>query len=756
MITKDRNFEETQRANVTPGDITERKKLVGARPAVFGERRACGIYVGAKRARGISASSPRMIGDQMPRNSPSTAALIVVIGLLLFSSARADDPLLRFGTWGFDISGENTAIRPGDDFFEFANGSWLARTPIPDDKLGMSVDVLIENRTEAQLHSIMEEVARHADYEPKDLEGKVGAFYRSFMDEDRIEAVGSTPVESTLTAIRAANTHEQLGSLMGRREFDFEGGFFTMSIDADPKDPTRYAVFLGQAGLGLPDRDYFLEPAFRTQLAKYRDYAEQLLRLIGWPDAPGYAERIVALETQIAKVSWTKAEERDPNNTYNPLTVSELKSFAPGFPWKEFLTEARLASTEHIIVLEKSAFPKIAAIFADTPIPTLQAWLAFAVVDNAAVYLPKPFGDAAFEFRNKTLFGQRDQEVRWKRALRAVGGGDCAGASEECFGTMGWAVGQLYAERYFPPETKTKVEALVANLKKAFHARLDHLDWMSPETKAEALKKLDSYVVKVGYPNKPRDYSDLIIRDDDLVGNVRRAAEADWAFLVDRLPKVVDRDEWITTPQTDDAYNDPTLRDLIFPAAILQPPYFDPQADPAVNYGGIGAVIGHEMTHGFDVEGRMIDAAGILRDWWTPQDAKIFEARAAMLGAEFAAFEPLPGVHVNPQLTMGENIADLGGLMIALDAYHLSLGGDAAPVIDEYTGDQRLFLAYAQSWRGKTRDEALRDQLVSDPHSPRQFRVDGSVPNVDEWYTAFDVKPGDKLYLSPAERVTIW
>ena len=688
----------------------------------------------------------------------SPATLIILSGLLLSTSARGEEALqsAHFGTWGFDISGENAAIKPGDDFFEFANGGWLARTPIPADKTSISVDVLIDDLTEVQLRKVMEEAAQHADHEPKDLKGKVGAFYRAFMDENRLEALGSTPVESALTAIRAATSHEQLGLLMGRSEFDFEGAFFGISIDADPKDPTRYAVFLGQGGLGLPDRDYYLDPGFAAQLAKYQQYVEQLLQLVGWPDARGNAARIVAMETRIAEVSWTKAEQRDPNKTYNPRTVSELEAFAPGFPWKQFLTGARLVSRDQVIVSEKSAFPKIAAIFADTPIDTLQAWLAFTLVDNAAFYLSKPFAHAAFEFRDKALFGQPEQEVRWKRALRAVSGGDCGEDPKQCFGTMNWAVGQLYAERYFLPETKAKVEALVANLKAAFHARLERLEWMSPETKAEALKKLDTYIVKVGYPNKPRDYSDLVIRDDDLIGDVRRAGEADWAFHVSRLPETVDRDDWVMTPQTDDAGNGPTLRDIIFPAAILQAPYFDPNADPAVNYGGIGAIIGHEMTHGFDDEGRKIDAAGTLRDWWTHEDATRFETRAAMLGAQFAAFEPLPGLHINPQLTMGENIADLGGLVIALDAYHLSLRGEPAPVIDGYTGEQRFFLAYAQSWRAKPRDEALRDQLVSDVHSPRRFRVDGVVPNTDAWYLAFDVKPGDKLYLSPDKRVTIW
>jgi putative endopeptidase len=691
----------------------------------------------------------------MPRNSLSPTTLIILSGLLLSASARGEEPLqsLHFGTWGFDISGENAAIKPGDDFFEFANGGWLARTPIPADKTGISIDVLIDDLTEVQLRKIMEEAAHRADREPKDLEAKVGAFYRAFMDENRIEALGGTPIESALAAIRAATTHEQLGRLMGRSEFDFEGTLFGISIDADPKDPTRYAIFLNQEGIGLPDRDYYLQPAFAEHVAKYEKYVEQLLELVGWPDAPGNAARIVAMETRIASVSWSKAEERDPNKTYNPLTISELEAFAPGFPWKQFLTEALLASTEQVIVLEKSAFPKIAAIFAATPIATLQAWLALAIVDNAGFYLSKPFADADFQFRRKTLFGQPKRSARWKRAIYAVSGGDC---SEECFGTMGWAVGQLYVERYFSPETKAKVEALVANLKAAFRARLEHLDWISPETKAEALKKLETYLIKVGYPKKPRDYSNLAIRDDDLVGDVRWAAEADWAFEVGRLQKPVDRDDWVMTPQTDDAWNGPALRDIAFPAAILQAPYFDPAADPAVNYGGIGAIIGHEMIHGFDDQGRKIDAAGVLRDWWTQEDASIFETRAAMLGAQFAAFEPVPGLHINPQLTMDENIADLGGLVIALDAYHLSLQGAPAPVIDGYTGDQRFFLAYAQSCRGKLRDEALRDQLVSDYHSPRRFRVDGVVPNIDAWYQAFDVKPGDKLYLSPDKRVAIW
>ena len=460
--------------------------------------------------------------------------MVVLTAPLLFAWARGDDPLqaLHFGTWGFDTSALNPAIKPGDDFFEFANGSWLAQTAIPGDKVEISVDTLVDHRTEAQLHNIMEEAAQHAEHEPKDLKGKVGTFYRSFMDDRRIDALNGSPLDPELSATRAAVTYEQLGRLMGRHRFDFEGTFFKISIKADRKEPTRYSVFLGQGGLGLPDRDYYLQPGFRAELTKYQGYAEQVLRFIRWPDAPGNAVRIVAMETRIARASWTKAKQRDPNKTYNPLTVSEVEAFAPGFPWKAFLREAHLAPTGQVVVLEKTAFPKIAAIFADTPIATLQAWLAFTVADNAAPYLSRPFGDASFAFRKKALLGQQEQAVRWKRAIRAVGGGDCGEDSKRCFGAMSWAVGQLYAERYFPAETKAKVEALAANLKTAFHTRLEHLDWMSPETKAEALKKLDSYRIKVGYPDNPRDYSNVIIRDGDLVGNVRRAAAADWLSIL--------------------------------------------------------------------------------------------------------------------------------------------------------------------------------------------------------------------------------
>ncbi|MBV9044476.1 MAG: peptidase M13, partial [Alphaproteobacteria bacterium] len=433
-----------------------------------------------------------------------------------------------------------------------------------------------------------------------------------------------------------------------------------------------------------------------------------------------------------------------------------LIKLAPGFDWTAFLRASRLPETTAVVVGEKSAFPAIAKVFAETPIPVLQAWQAFRTADDAAPFLSSRFVDSHFQFHGKTLTGQAALAVRWKRGVHAVSGGDyLAGERADYFGNMGWAVGQLYTAKYFPPAAKAKIEQLVLNLKAAFHARIEKLDWMSPATRAEALKKLDTYVIKVGYPDKPRDYSKLVIRDDDLFGDVRRTAQHAWAFYAGRVNGPVDRNDWGMTPQTNDAYNG-NLRDIVFPAAILTPPIFDANADDAINYGAAGGVIGHEMTHGFDDQGRQFDATGALHDWWAAADAATFKARAAMLGAHYSSFEPLPGAKVNGDLTMGENIADLGGVTLALEAYHASLGGKPAPVLGGLTGDQRVLLAWAQAWRGKARDDFVRRQVVSDPHSPRQYRVNGVMPNVDAWYDAFGVKPGDKMYLPPEKRVHIW
>jgi putative endopeptidase len=672
----------------------------------------------------------------------------------LGASAQQAKP--QYGEWGYDIAGADKATKPGDDFFRYANGSWIDKTEIPADKPGYSLRLAMTDLTEQRLHEMMEAAAAKTDHEPTTLDGKVGAFYKSFMDEARIEKLGASAITPQLDAVRKAKNRDELATLMGRTNVDFEGALFNLGTDIDLKDPKKYAVYIFQGGLGLPDRDYYLKPDFAKQKGAYEGYAAKLLGLAGWKNPEAAGKDVVAFETKLAEASWTKTEQRDLNKVYNPMSIPELATFAPGFAWASYLKEAKLGDLKRIIVAEKSAFPKLAAIYAQTPLDTLKAWQAFHVADNAASYLSQPFADAYFEMHNKTLSGQQVQAVRWKRGVHAVSGGDYGvGDRADTFGNLGWAVGQLYTTKYFPPQSKAKIEELVANLKAAYHSRIEKLDWMSAPTRTEALKKLDTYTIKVGYPDHQRDYANVVLRDDDLIGNVTRAAAADWGFFVGRLNGSVDRLDWGMTPQTNDAYNG-SLRDIVFPAGILQPPIFDPNADAAMNYGAVGGVIGHELTHGFDDEGRKIDANGALRDWWTADDAKAFDARAKVLAAQYSAFEPLPGVHINGELTMGENIADLGGLTLALDAYHASLQGKPAPVIDGYSGDQRVFLGWAQAWRGKVRDDAVRRQVVSDPHSPRQFRVNGVVRNIDAWYEIFGVKSGEKLFVAPDKRVRIW
>jgi putative endopeptidase len=685
-----------------------------------------------------------------------TATFLTCLAPLAFVTAADDKPAKpQYGAWGFDLTGADPATKPGDNFFRYANGTWIDKTQIPPDKPAYSLRLAMTDLTEQRLHDMMEALSKNEAH-PSTLESKVGAFYRSFMDEARVEALGAGAIASQLDEVNRAKTRDELAALMGRTSTDFEPSLFTYSIDIDLKDPNKYAFYLTQAGLGLPDRDYYLKPAFAKQKFAYQHYVATLLLLLNWPEPEARAKDVIDFETQVAEASWTKAQQRDLVAIYNPMTVAELEKFAPGFAWKGFLSNARMEKLARVIIAEKSAFPKLADIYAKAPLDTIRAWHAFHIADNAAPYLSKSFTDAYFEMRNKTLSGQKEQQARWKRAITTVSGGDFGvGDRFGTFGTMGFGVGQLYTAKYFPPKAKAKIEALVSHLKGAYRARIEKLDWMGDDTKREALKKLDTYTIKVGYPDHPRDYSKLIMRKDDLAGNVRRAAEADWAFYSGRFFGPVDKSDWGMTPQTNDAYNG-SLRDIVFPAGILQPPVFDANADPAINYGAAGGIIGHELTHGFDDQGRKIDASGALHDWWAAKDAETFKARADVLGAQFSKYEPLPGVKVNGELTMGENIADLGGLTLALDAYRVSLKGQPAPVLDGFTGDQRVFLGWAQAWRGKVSDDFVRKQVVSDPHSPRQFRVIGPTRNVDAWYEAFQVKAGDKMYVAPAERARIW
>jgi putative endopeptidase len=494
----------------------------------------------------------------------------------------------------------------------------------------------------------------------------------------------------------------------------------------------------------LPDRDYYLQPQFADKKTAYLAYVAHMLEMVGWTDPQGSAKAVVDFETQVAQAIWTRAERRDRDKTYNPMSPAELAAYAPGFDYAAMLEGADLGRVDRLVVTTNTAFPKIAAIYAATPIETLQAWQVFHLADNASPYLSDRFVQARFEFRDKALAGQPQLGERWKRGVDFVDS------------TLGESLGRMYVAKYFTPEAKAKMDALVGNIRAALGARIQNVAWMSPETKAKAEAKLAKFTVKIGYPDKWRDYSALRIAADDLYGDAERSEAYEWARDVGRLNGPVDKLEWGMHPQRVNAYYNPTNNEIVFPAAILQPPFFDPDADPAINYGGIGGVIGHEMTHGFDDQGRKSDGDGRLADWWTASDAAQFKVQADRLGAQYSQFEPVPGTHVKGELTMGENIADLGGVLLALDAYHASLHGKPAPVIDGLTGDQRVFLGWAQVWREKIRDDAARQRAVSDPHSPGHFRVNGPLRNVDAWYQAFDIKPTDPLYLPPDQRVRLW
>ncbi|MCQ8278305.1 peptidase M13 [Acetobacteraceae bacterium KSS8] len=659
-------------------------------------------------------------------------------------AARADTGTPPTTGWGFDMAGRDTAIRPGDNFFGYADGTAVREMVIPPDRTSWGAFNILAERSRERVQTILREAAAKSTANPGTDEAKLGAFFDAFMDEKTIESRGTAPMQADLDAIRAVSDRTKFAALNGQAQNGLQYTLFALSISPDAKDPTQYAVTLGQGGTGLPDRDYYLKPEFAAKKTAYQSYIAQMLGLIGWQNPDKNAADIVAFETKLAQAQWARQDDRDPDKTYNPTTLADLEKAAPQFDWHAYFTAAGLPNADKLVLVEKSAVLAEARIAGETDLDTLRAWLAFHLADNAADVLPKRFVDAAFAFHGKTLSGQPELEARWKRAVSATSG------------AMGWAIGKIYVARYFPPSAKAAMETLTADLKSAFRVRLEHNSWMSPQTRQAALVKLENHLIQIGYPNKWRDYSGLVVKPDDAYGNTERATAFEWAFWLGHQGKTVDRDEWDMTPQTVNAYNNPPFDEVVFPAAILQPPFFDPKADPAINFGAIGGVIGHEMTHSFDDEGRKFDEHGRLHDWWTEADAKRFEERAARLGAQFDALEPFPGLHVNGKLTMGENIADLGGLTLALDAYHAFMKGKTAPVIDGLTGDQRVFLGWAQVWRQKVRPDRAKMLLVTDPHSPPMARVNMPMHNIDGWYKAWNVKPGDKLYLAPKDRVQIW
>ena len=651
----------------------------------------------------------------------------------------------RMGSWGIDTAGMDSAIQPGADFFGYVNGAWARATEIPADRSTFGAFAVLRDLSEARVRQLVESY-RLGNPETDGDQARVAALYRSFMDEAAVEQLGGQPLQPLIAAIRGIETRERMAESMGRSVGTFGRSFFNAAVFDDQRNPDRYALYLNQSGTGLPDRDYYLSEQFAPQKARYQQYVAQMLGLAGWENPEAAAAAIVAMETRIAEAQWTRAESRNRDRTYNPMTLAELQAAAPGFDWATFFRAAGIDRADRVVVQQNTAFPRLAQIFAETDLATLRAWQAFHTTDQAAPLLSRAFADAQFEFRSRFLQGQPEQRERWKRGVAFAEG------------AMGEAIGRDYVALYFPEQSRVQMEQLVANLRTAMRNRIQNLTWMSPATRQEALAKLDTFRVKIGHPSRWRDYSGLRVVNGDLFGNAQRAAAFEWDFRRSRIGQPIDREEWGMTPQTVNAYYSSVKNEIVFPAAILQPPFFDPNADPAVNYGGIGAVIGHEITHGFDDQGRKSDGNGMLRDWWTAADAAAFEAQATRLGAQYESytFDNAPGMHINGRLSMGENIGDLGGVLVALDAYHASLNGREPPVIDGFTGDQRFFMGWAQVWRTLTRDDALRQLLVSDSHSPGRIRAFAPLRNVDAWYEAFNIQPGDPLYIPPEERVRIW
>ncbi len=639
-----------------------------------------------------------------------------------------------FGDWGYDTSAMDSAVQPGDDFDNFASGAWRARTEIPADQTSAGISWDIYKVTEGQLRNIIMDAP---------LDSQLGALFHSFMDEERVNALGLDPLRPRLSEIRAIADKSAFSREMGETSGAFGGSLAGMFPYADPNEPTITGLFLASGGLGLPEKDYYFDDRFTKERAAYQEYLTRIFTQTGEADPAGAAATVMAFETAIAERNWDVADRRDFGKINNPMSLAQLGEYAPGIDWPALLAGAGVQTARDIIVMDNTAVRDVSALYAETPLDTLKLWQIARTVHQASPYLADEFVQSRFTFQ-RVLSGAKELRPRWTRGVQLIDG------------SLGELLGEAYVAQHFPPAAKAKMEALVSNLKDAMAVRIKTNDWMAPETKAAAMEKLNKMDVMVGYPSEFRDYSALFLRSDDLLGNVSRVNQNEWAYQRDKLDKPVDKGLFGMTPQTLNAYNGAFENKIVFPAGILQPPMFSLSADDAVNYGAIGAVIGHEITHGFDDQGRKIDADGKLRDWWTEGDGKRFEAKAADFGAQYAQYEPVPGHFINPELTMGENIADMAGLRVALDGYRASLGGKEAPVIDGMTGEQRFFLAFAQAWQRKYRDEAIIQQVTTDPHSPARYRVLGPLPNIDAWYDAFGVKEGSKMYLPPEKRVQIW
>lgn len=667
--------------------------------------------------------------------------LILLVATATCALAQSTPPRPRYGPWGVDYADMDKSVKPADDFFRFAEGTWLRDHPIPADKSGAGYNYDMPDEAALQVRAIVEEAAKRPD---DAIARQIGDFYAAWMDEAGIEARGTAPLKPYLARIDAVTDRHQLVRLMAEPGYASPVG---IGPTVDEKDPTRYIVGAGQAGLGLPGRDYYLlkgekYDGFRKA---YHAYIIRILTLGGIADPASKADAIVALETRLAQDQWTPEQNRDPVKTYNPMTRAQLMKLAPQFDWTPLLAGVGLGNQPIVDVAQPSAVAAAGNRIADVGLDTWKAWVTFRFISDNAAYLPKAFDQARFDFYSKTLNDVPEQRARWKRGIQLLDR------------NLGEAVGQLYVAKHWSADTQAQAQELIADLRTAYGDRIRHADWMDEPTRKEALAKLASFDPRIGHPAKYIDYASMKVSRTDPIGNAMASEDFQWRLGLSRLGKPVDRGLWDMNPQTVNAYYDPTMNQVTFPAAILQPPFFDAAADPAVNYGETGATIGHEMGHGFDDEGRQFDAKGRLRDWWTKRSADLYKVQAEKLAKQFDAYEPIPGVHIKGHLTLGENLADLGGLEAAYAAYRLYVTRHGEPaVIDGYTGDQRFFIAYAQSWQGKRREGATRSQLLSDPHSPDEFRVNGIVRNFGPWYKAFNVQPGDKLYLPSADRVHVW
>ena len=678
-----------------------------------------------------------------------TAAVLGLLACTADKSALSDGTQIAatqpvLGSFGVALENMDLSVRPGDNFFKFVNGRWLDTTDIPEDKSSYGGFAILADLSDARVKKIIEDISKNGS-SPGSEAQKIGDFYASFTDVDAINAAGLSAVEADLAKIANVKNHKEAAYLMGDPQLNLRAPISGW-VDVDVKNISEYIFYITQSGLGMPSKDNYLdkdEKALKLRTA-YKTFLEHMLTKAGYKSPKKRAGKVLAFETEMAKVHWSPEKRRDRSLTYNKMAVDALKSYAEGFEWQDMFEAAGLARETEFVVRENDAIQALSRIFAKTDIETLKAYMAAHYLSTMAAFLPDDVDQARFDFYGKALRGTQSQRARWKRGV---------GQIDDLMGEM---VGKVYVERHFPPKAKSEMDDLVENLRAAFKDGIDNLDWMGAKTKIEAQDKLRKFNPKIGYPNEWSDYSSLIVKRGDLIGSVKSANLWQWEDMTGKLGGPIDRGEWGMNPQTVNAYYRPSLNEIVFPAAILQAPFFDTAADPAVNYGGIGAVIGHEMGHGFDDQGRKTDGDGRQRDWWTDADGAAFKARADILVEQFNAFEPLPGLHINGELTLGENIGDLTGLTMAYTAYKKSLGGVEPPIIDGFTGDQRFFLAYGQIWQRKFREAALRNRIKTDPHSPGEYRANGIVRNFDPWYAAFNVGPDDALYLPPEKRVKIW